>query len=91
MTNGKWKMENEATTSELLRYGSSANNMKIGIVTPAPPKSRYGNRVTALRWARILRELGHSVTVKQAYGGERFDLLIGLHALRSHVSVVMFP
>jgi putative glycosyltransferase (TIGR04348 family) len=78
----KWKMENG--------NGSSANNMRIGIITPAPPKSRYGNRVTALRWAGILRKLGHSVTVKQACGGERFELLIGLHALRSHVSIARF-
>lgn len=61
--------------------------MKISIVTPAPPNSRYGNRVTALRWARILRTLGHSVNVKQAYDGERLDLLIALHALRSQASV----
>ena len=64
--------------------------MKIGIVTPAPPKSRYGNRVTALRWARILRDLGHTVSVKQAYSGERFDLLIALHALRSYPSIAGF-
>lgn len=64
--------------------------MKIGIVTPAPPKSRYGNRVTALRWARILRKLGHSVSVTQAYSGEGFDLLIALHALRSYRSIASF-
>jgi putative glycosyltransferase (TIGR04348 family) len=64
--------------------------MKIGIVTPAPPKSRYGNRVTALRWMRILRKLGHSANVKQAYSGERLDLLIALHALRSHASIMRF-
>lgn len=70
--------------------GSSANNMKIGIITPAPPNSRHGNRVTALRWARILRRLGHSVHVTQAYDGERLDLLIALHALRSHASIARF-
>lgn len=64
--------------------------MKIGIITPAPPKSRYGNRVTALRWARILKKLGHSVSVKQSYEGDRFDLLIALHALRSHASITHF-
>jgi glycosyltransferase involved in cell wall biosynthesis len=83
-------MENEATTLELLRYGSSAINMKIGIVTPAPARSRYGNRVTALRWARILRRLGHLVIIRQAYEGEPFDLLIALHAGRSSASITRF-
>lgn len=61
--------------------------MRIGIVTPAPPRSRYGNRVTALRWARILKRLGHSVRIKQSYEGEAFDLLIALHARRSYPSI----
>jgi putative glycosyltransferase (TIGR04348 family) len=64
--------------------------MRVGIITPAPPGSKYGNRVTALRWARLLRELGHRVSVKQIYKGEPFDLLIALHARRSHASVRRF-
>jgi glycosyltransferase involved in cell wall biosynthesis len=64
--------------------------MRIGIVTPAPPRSRYGNRVTALRWARILRELGHRVAIAQSYEGEAFDLLVALHAKRSHDSIKRF-
>ena len=67
-----------------------AIDMKIGIVTPAPPRSRYGNRVTALRWARILRGAGHLVSVNQAYEGERLDLLIALHAHRSAASIKRF-
>ena len=64
--------------------------MRIGIVTPAPPRSRYGNRVTALRWARILRGLGHRVSIAQEYQSESFDLLIALHARRSHQSLKRF-
>jgi hypothetical protein len=64
--------------------------LKIGLVTPAPPRSRHGNRVTALRWAGILRSLGHRVTVKQNYEGESYDLLIALHALRSHDAIKRF-
>ncbi|HXG67357.1 MAG TPA: hypothetical protein VNO70_19795 [Blastocatellia bacterium] len=64
--------------------------MKIGIITPAPPRSRYGNRVTALRWARILRSLGHRVVISQSYAGDPFDLLIALHARRSHAAIARF-
>jgi putative glycosyltransferase (TIGR04348 family) len=60
---------------------------KVCLVTPAPPGSRQGNGVTARRWARILRELGRRVTVVQEYRGERCDLLVALHALRSAPSV----
>ncbi len=65
-------------------------NMRIGIVTPAPPRSRYGNRVTALRWARILRSFGQRVNIIQEYRGEAVDLLIVLHARRSHGSLKLF-
>jgi putative glycosyltransferase (TIGR04348 family) len=64
--------------------------MRIGIVTPAPPGSRYGNRVTALRWARILRRLGNRVSILQAYVDQSFDLLVALHARRSHQSIISF-
>lgn len=64
--------------------------MKIGIVTPAPPRSHYGNRVTAQRWARLLRQLGHRVTISQQYEGEPLDLLIAIHAKRSYPAVRQF-
>ena len=64
--------------------------MRIGLVTPAPPYARNGNRVTASRWARILRGLGHRVDVSQEYAGEPFDLLVAVHALRSAESVVRY-
>ena len=64
--------------------------MKIGIVTPAPPNSRHGNRVTALRWAKILRGLGNRVSILQAYDGKPYDLLVALHARKSHPSIINF-
>src|SRR5688500_1629665 len=64
--------------------------MKILITTPAPPRSKYGNRVTALRWARILKELGHKVTVSQVYEDGAYDLLVALHARRSYPSISRF-
>ena len=79
-------MENKATDQERV----SQLNMKIGIVTPAPQGSRYGNRVTAMRWARILRAAGHFVTINQVYDGKRLDLLIALHAHRSAPSIIRF-
>ena len=64
--------------------------MKIGIVTPAPPNSRHGNRVTAIRWAKILRGLGNRVSILQAYDGKPYDLLIALHARKSYPSIINF-
>ena len=64
--------------------------MNVMIVTPAPARSRKGNRVTAARWAGILRDLGHRVTVRTELGAGRCDLLVALHAKRSHKAIVRF-
>jgi hypothetical protein len=64
--------------------------MRICLVTPAPSGSRKGNRVTAERWAHVLRELGHRVTVTVEYRGQRCDLLIALHAFKSYPAICRF-
>lgn len=61
--------------------------MRIGIVTPAPKGSRTGNRVTALRYARIFRSLGHRAAVRQEQGSEPCDLLVAIHATKSAASI----
>jgi putative glycosyltransferase (TIGR04348 family) len=60
---------------------------RIVIVTPAKPGTRVGNRHTASRWSRMLRKAGHRVAIATEWAGERCDLLIALHADRSHDSV----
>jgi putative glycosyltransferase (TIGR04348 family) len=64
--------------------------MRVLIVTPAPPRTRLGNRITALRWQAILRELGHRARIARKWRGEDCDLLVALHARRSAPSVRAF-
>lgn len=65
--------------------------MRIALVTPAGPGTRNGNRHTALRWAAFLRQAGHRVTVEVEWSGRAADLLLALHARRSHASIKAFP
>jgi len=65
--------------------------MRIALVTPAKPGSRAGNRHTALRWAAMLRAAGHEVVVSTEWqANEKDDLLLALHARRSHASIRKF-
>jgi len=64
--------------------------MKISLITPAKKLSRAGNRTTAVRWARIFKELGHQVRVAVDYAQQPADLMVALHAWRSASSVEAF-
>lgn len=57
--------------------------MNILLITPAVKGSRSGNRVTAVRWGRILRRLGHRVQISTEFDGQRADLMVAIHAWRS--------
>jgi len=59
----------------------------VQIVTPAARRSRKGNRVTALRWARLLRASGHRVRVRTELDAAPCDLLIVLHAVHGRAAV----
>jgi putative glycosyltransferase (TIGR04348 family) len=64
--------------------------MKISLVTPAGRQSRAGNRTTAVRWARILRDLGHRVDVSLEDDGQGADMMVAVHAWRSAPSIEAF-
>jgi putative glycosyltransferase (TIGR04348 family) len=64
--------------------------VKIALITPAARGARNGNRGTALRWAGMLRELGHKVSIQVDWDGACADLMLALHARRSHASIRNF-
>ena len=64
--------------------------MKISLVTPAGKQSRAGNRTTAVRWAHILRALGHRVAIAEADESGDADMMIAVHAWRSAPSIRAF-
>ena len=64
--------------------------MKILLVTPAPPRSQKGNRITALRWRRILRKSGHHVSLELPDTMGKGDLLVALHARHSAQAILNF-
>ncbi len=65
-------------------------DVRIEIACPAPAGSSTGNRVTAERWRRLLRGLGHSVRIVHGRDGGSADLLLALHATRSARSIARF-
>ena len=64
--------------------------MNIVIITPAAASALGGNRNTAQRWGRFLRRFGHHVKVQTEWVEGPADLLIALHARKSHDSIKRF-
>ena len=46
--------------------------------------------MTALRWKEFLEQKAYAVRISQAWSGKPTDLLIALHAFRSHASIALF-
>lgn len=64
--------------------------MRIAIITPTPPSTWTGNRVTAERWLGILQDLGHDVNEGHTGPVAPCDLLIALHARKSAAAIERF-
>ena len=64
--------------------------MRIALITPYGAAHRNGNWHTAARWARFLREAGHTVRVQMEWDGRPADLMLALHARRSFASIRAF-
>jgi putative glycosyltransferase (TIGR04348 family) len=64
--------------------------MKIALITPAASRMRNGNRHTSARWAAMLRDLGHRVSVQISWDEKPADIMLALHARRSHDSIKRF-
>ena len=64
--------------------------MKIILITPGKIQSKTGNSITAIRWARLLRDLGHGVTLQTDWDGTPADMMVALHAWRSASSIERF-
>jgi putative glycosyltransferase (TIGR04348 family) len=67
---------------------SHVSDLTAFIATPARAGASNGNRVTALRWAKRLRELGWRVRIETDWQGEPCDLMIALHASKSQPAIV---
>ena len=64
--------------------------MNIILITPAKKQSKTGNRVTASRWERLLRGLGHRVAVQSDWDGTPGDMMVAIHAWRSASSIARY-
>jgi putative glycosyltransferase (TIGR04348 family) len=64
--------------------------MRIVLITPFLPVARNGNAHTAVRWDRFLRQVGHRVSMAVEWDENPADLMIALHARRSHAVIARF-
>lgn len=64
--------------------------MHVLVITHSLSGPWTGNRTTAARWVSLLTELGHQVDLAEAYDGQATDLMVALHARRSHPSILRY-
>jgi putative glycosyltransferase (TIGR04348 family) len=62
--------------------------VRVVLVCPFPVGSRLGNRVTAVRWRKLIAGMGHRVAVVTGIPLPGYDLLVALHAGKSAAAVL---
>ena len=62
----------------------------IRIAVPPGAGRRSGNRISATRWARLIKDLGYRAQVREGWAGEPADCLVVLHARRNARAVRAF-
>ena len=62
----------------------------ILIAVPPGAGARSGNRISASRWARLLKDLGYRARVQEGWHGEPADCLLALHARRNARAIRAF-
>ncbi|WP_205616997.1 selenoneine biosynthesis selenosugar synthase SenB [Pelomicrobium methylotrophicum] len=72
------------------KFNPALSSLRIAIVTPSAVTRRTGNRHTAARWRRFLREAGHDARVHGRWDGKPVDLLLALHARKSYEAIRAF-
>lgn len=64
--------------------------MRILLITPPRQAHLAGNQITARRWTKIFRALGHEVIVADRFDDQSPDLMLAVHAYRSADSIQQF-
>jgi putative glycosyltransferase (TIGR04348 family) len=57
--------------------------VRVVLVCPFARGSRLGNRITALRWKKLIQSLGHRAAITTGPPRTGYDVLVALHARRS--------
>ncbi len=70
--------------------GERVGGGRLCLVRPATDGLQDGNGTTAERWSELLRGLGWRVEQTERWSGDEVDVLVALHARKSHGSILRF-
>ena len=65
----------------------TVGTVRVLLLCPYARGSRLGNRLTAVRWRKVIASLGHRAAITTGIPRVRYDVLVALHARRSAAAV----